>query len=181
MPAGGAPSSPAEQGEAVGEPLEHGRQRAVDQRGRGELDGQRHAVEVGDQLGDRRRVLVGEPEPRPDEGGPLREQPDGRDGADPCGGQLAGEVDGGSGASRQTASPSMSSGSRLVTSTDRCGQCSQAFDQRGDGVEQVLAVVQEQEHRPGRERLDQQVLDTAPRLLGDTHHGGDRAGTRPGR
>ena len=29
----------------------------------------------------------------------------------------------GSGASRHTASPSMSSGSRLVTSTDRCGQC----------------------------------------------------------
>ena len=121
---GGAPSSAAEQGEAVGEALQHGRQRAVDQRGRGELDGQRHAVEVGDQLGDRRRVLVGEPEPRPDERGPLGEQLDGRRRRRPV--RRSARRRGrsvGSGASRQTASPSMSSGSRLVTSTDRCGQC----------------------------------------------------------
>ena len=46
--------------------------------GRGELDGERHAVQPGAIAGDRRRVLVGDREARPDGDRPLDEQPDGR-------------------------------------------------------------------------------------------------------
>ena len=45
--------------------------------GRGQLDGQRHAVEPGADGGDGRRVLVGDREPGLDRDGPLDEQADG--------------------------------------------------------------------------------------------------------
>ena len=77
-----------------------------------------------------------------------------------------------SGGTGQATSPVMPSASRLVASTFRSGQpCSKRLDQGGAGVDQVLAVVQDEQRSPAAQHLGEGL---GQRLSGPFPDAGDR-------
>ena len=68
---------------------------------------------------------------------------------------------------------------RLARSSDHAGRHrrrSQLDDQVGDLIDQMLAVVEHDDHRPRRERIFQRDLERFPGPLRDLTCGGDRQG-----
>jgi hypothetical protein len=172
VPLVGDPAGAGEQAEAVVEPFGDlaGGQGAGPCRG--QLDRQRHAVQAPAQLGhggDRRPV--GGPV-RVGRGRPLQEQRHGRRGHD----GLEIGVGLGDRQRRHLVHGLLRQPQRLAAGgqhLDRRTRGEQPLDERGDGVQHVLAVVEQEQQRAGRQQLQDRLLHRTSLLGLHAELGGD--------
>ena len=156
VPGQRGPAAAGEQPEPVVEPGGHLGHRQRAHPGRGQLDGQRHAVEPAADL-HHRTDRVARPPAKPGRTAAARSASSRTAGkASACSGAASG---GGSpsGATGASASPVIASGSRLVARMRSCGQrASSSAGGAGGGLDQVLAVVQHDQRAPVGEQVDEQ-------------------------
>ncbi len=181
LPRHAVPGAPAEQRQRVVQAFGDLTRRQDVHPGRRELQGQGHPVEPEADLGHGRRVLRRQPESRVGVGGALREQPDGGETAQfRHGGQPArirqperGHPEGALAVTAQCLPAGREDGHAPAAGGDPCGQ-------RRTRVDQVLAVVQYQQHLPGTELCDQVFQAVAGRREVQSQRGGDGFGHEVG-
>jgi hypothetical protein len=177
LPGHAVPTALAEESEGVVEPVGDLTRRQYAYAGRGQFQGQRHPVEPETDLCDGLRVLCGQPESGCSGGGPLDEQAHGREPAElGQGGQPAriGQ------AQRRHPERALAVTAQWLPAGRQQGDArTVGHDLRGQGgarVDQVLAVVQHQQHVPAVELCDQGLPCPVGRRQLHSGGSGDRLG-----
>jgi hypothetical protein len=174
LPRLGRPRAAGEQGE----PVDHALGQLAHRQGRdprgGELDRERHAVEVPADLRDGGGVVVGQPEVRERVPGAVDEQRDG--GA----GRAARGVTGRRDRERVDRALHLPARRQRLPARGEDAQVrtalEEALDQERAGVDQVFAVVEHQEHRPVAEMTEELVLARRRGRVAHTQCGQHRVG-----
>ena len=127
----------------------------------GQLDGQRHPVEPSHDLGDERAARPGGGEPGPDPRGAVEKHRDGRDAGQRLGRRARRPAAGAAPGATRTQRPARAArgwwpARELGTRVEDHG------DEVAHGVDQVLAVVDDEQPRPTRRGLAAQAASTSP-------------------
>ncbi len=174
MPVGPVALAAGEEAEALAQQGAQRRDREDPQPGRRQLDRQRQPVQPRAHLGHRPRVAVGEGEAVVGRAGALDEQGDRFDAAQRGDGRPGGGVGQGQGRHRQQVLPPQPQGGTTGGQHLESGAGPQQLGDGRGGVQQVLAVVKEQQELPRPEERGEGGGEGAVPGLADAERRGDR-------